>query len=124
MKKDPLEMTLLFDFYGDTPTEKQRDFFDLYHNNDYSLAEIAENAGITRQGVRDIVGRAEQILQNMEDKLGLVARAGRGQDSIRKIRESAQYIEQLGAGHSGMQVIVSHARQIQELADTVLEDDL
>jgi len=124
MKKNPLEMALLFDFYGDILTEKQRDFFDLYHNNDYSLAEIAENVGITRQGVRDIVSRAEQILRNMEDKLGLVARAGRGQDGIRKIRESAQYIEQMGAGHTGMQVIVSHARQIQELAEKIAEEGL
>ena len=55
MKGKPLEMSLLFDFYGETLTEKQRELFDLYYNEDLSLAEIAEHAGITRQGVRDSI---------------------------------------------------------------------
>ena len=68
MKGKPLEMSLLFDFYGETLTEKQRELFDLYYNEDLSLAEIAEHAGITR--------RAEHALREMEEKLGLVARYG------------------------------------------------
>ena len=62
MKGKPLEMSLLFDFYGETLTEKQRELFDLYYNEDLSLAEIAEHAGITRQGVRDSIKRAEHAL--------------------------------------------------------------
>lgn len=73
MKGKPLEMSLLFDFYGETLTEKQRELFDLYYNEDLSLAEIAEHAGITRQGVRDSHKRAEHALGEMESKLGLVA---------------------------------------------------
>ena len=76
MKGKPLEMSLLFDFYGETLTEKQRELFDLYYNEDLSLAEIAENYGITRQGVRDSIKRAEHALREMEEKLGLVARYG------------------------------------------------
>lgn len=76
MKGKPLEMSLLFDFYGETLTEKQRELFDLYYNEDLSLAEIAEHAGITRQGVRDSIKRAEHALREMEEKLGLVARYG------------------------------------------------
>ena len=76
MKGKPLEMSLLFDFYGETLTEKQRELFDLYYNEDLSLAEIAEHAGITRQGVRDSIKRAEHALGEMEGKLGLVARYG------------------------------------------------
>ena len=76
MKVKPLEMSLLFDFYGETLTEKQRELFDLYYNEDLSLAEIAEHAGITRQGVRDSIKRAEHALHDMEGKLGLVARYG------------------------------------------------
>jgi len=57
MKDKAFHMTMLFDFYGDLLTDRQKEFFDLYYNEDLSLAEIAENAGITRQGVRDVVAR-------------------------------------------------------------------
>ena len=69
-----MEITLLCDFYGDMLTEKQRDMIDLYYGNDLSLAEIAENEGITRQGVRDSINRAENQLPEMEERLGLVRR--------------------------------------------------
>ena len=62
MSGKTLEMTMLFDFYGDMLTEKQREYFDLYYNEDLSLGEIASNVGISRQGVRDIIVRAESTL--------------------------------------------------------------
>lgn len=74
MKGKPLEMCLLFDVYGDMLTEKQRELFDLYYNEDLSLAEIAEHAGISRQGVRDGIVRAEHTLTELESKLSLAAR--------------------------------------------------
>ena len=58
MKNKTFEMCMLFDFYGDILTEKQRKLFDLYYNDDLSLAEISEHVGITRQGVRDGILRA------------------------------------------------------------------
>ena len=69
-----LDMTLLLDFYGDMLTDKQRTFISYYYNDDLSLSEIAANEGITRQGVRDAIKRAESQLVNMENRLGLVAR--------------------------------------------------
>ena len=74
MKNQAYRMTMLFDFYGDMLTEKQKQIFDLYHNEDLSLAEIAEITGITRQGVRDSVVRSEAALRTMEEKTGLIAR--------------------------------------------------
>ena len=50
MKNQTYRMTMLFDFYGELLTPRQKEFFDLYYNEDLSLAEIAENAGISRQG--------------------------------------------------------------------------
>ena len=67
-------MTMLFDFYGELLTERQKEFFDLYYNEDLSLAEIAENAGISRQGVRDVIVRAEATMQEVEDKTGIIKR--------------------------------------------------
>ena len=69
-----LDITILLDFYGDMLTPKQREFLDYYYNEDLSLSEIATNVGITRQGVRDAIKRAEAQLMEMEDRLGLVKR--------------------------------------------------
>lgn len=68
------DITMLLDFYGDMLTEKQRHFIGCYYNDDLSLSEIAANEGITRQGVRDAIKRAEAQLTAMEESLGLVAR--------------------------------------------------
>jgi len=69
-----LEMSLLFDFFGDLLTDKQKECFDLYHNDDLSLSEIAAISGVSRQGVRDMLVRTEQTLRAYEAKTGVVAR--------------------------------------------------
>ena len=67
-------ISLLFDFFGPLLTEKQQQYIDLYYNDNLSLSEIAENDGISRQGVRDILVRAEATLLDTEKKTGLAAR--------------------------------------------------
>jgi len=74
MDDDTLLMSMLFDFFGDLLTAKQREYFDLYHNEDLSLSEIAGLAGITRQGVYDIIARAEKTLLELEEKTRIVRR--------------------------------------------------
>lgn len=69
-----IEISLLYDFYGQLLTKKQREVMHLYHEDDYSLGEIAENIGISRQGVYDTVRKSEKILREYEDKLKLLAR--------------------------------------------------
>ncbi len=69
-----LELSYLLDFYGDVLTQKQRDVMEQYYNDDLSLAEIADNFGITRQGVRDSIKRGESILLDLEEKVGFAAR--------------------------------------------------
>ena len=71
---DALEMTLLFDYYGDLLTERQKLCFDMRYNQDLSLSEIAMELNVSRQGVFDNLGRAEALLKNMEEKTGLVSR--------------------------------------------------
>ena len=71
MKGKDLRIAVLFDFYGEMLTEKQKDVVDLYYNQDLSLAEIAEHEGITRQGVRDNIKRGEAFMLEMEEKLHL-----------------------------------------------------
>ncbi|HEY8416442.1 MAG TPA: YlxM family DNA-binding protein [Limnochordales bacterium] len=69
-----VRMHLLYDFYGQLLTDKQRCFFELYHHDDLSLGEIAEQHGVSRQAVYDILKRAERTLEDLEAKLELVAR--------------------------------------------------
>ncbi len=71
---DDVQMLLLFDYYGELLTERQRMCFDLKYNQDLSLAEIAQELGVSRQGVFDNITRAEAHLVNMEEKTGCVRR--------------------------------------------------
>lgn len=65
-------LTLLFDFYCELLTEKQKSVIDLYYFNDFSLNEIAEEHNITRQAVLDMIKRTEKLLNQYESKLMLV----------------------------------------------------
>lgn len=65
----------LFDIYGDLLTDKQRQMFDLYHQNDFSLGEIAEECEVSRQAVFDIIKRTEHTLEEYEQKLRLADKA-------------------------------------------------
>ncbi len=86
---DALEMTLLYDYYGDLLTERQRMCFELYHDQDLSLAEIAQELKVSRQGVYDNLSRAEAILRNMEEKTGCVRRSLQTRRAVRTILEAA-----------------------------------
>ena len=92
MKNQTYRMTMLFDFYGETLTDRQKEFFDLYYNEDLSLGEIAENYSISRQGVRDVIVRAEAAMQEIEDKTGLIRRFMQMQPKITAIEEAARQI--------------------------------
>ena len=87
-----LEISLLLDFYGDMLTEKQRDVVELYYNEDLSLSEIAAHSGITRQGVRDSIKRAESVLLDLEERLGLARKFRQIQDGLDQIIRNAKQI--------------------------------
>ncbi len=88
-----LEISLLLDFYGNMLTEKQRDAIENYYNNDLSLGEIANNLGITRQGVRDAIKKSEAILYHLEDRLGLAKKFAEMQKGVDTIVECAEKID-------------------------------
>ena len=69
-----LEKSLLYDFYGELLTEHQQAVYQSFVFDDMSLAEVAEEQGITRQGVHDLVKRCDKILQGYEEKLHLVSK--------------------------------------------------
>ena len=87
---DALEMTLLFDYYGELLTQRQKQCIDLRYNQDLSLGEIAQELQVSRQGVYDNLSRAETLLKNMEEKTGCVTRDLKCREVLRNIAALAQ----------------------------------
>ena len=100
MEDKKLTLTILFDFFGELLTAKQREYFDLYYNEDMSLSEIAENAGISRQGVRDMLVRSEAALLEYEEKTGVVARFLTMRRSVDEIGELLRRAQCLSDGEA------------------------
>ena len=88
-----VKVALLFDFYRNMLTSRQAESIDLYYNEDLSLAEISEHMGITRQGVRDNIKRAENTLFDTEDRLGLASRFLKIKSDLLKIDDIIRDIE-------------------------------
>ena len=84
MSKD-LSFAVMLDIYGPLLSEKQLDMMDLYYNEDLSLSEIAQNVGITRQGVRDAIKKAERFLLDTEEKMKLAARSRALEERLERI---------------------------------------
>lgn len=78
--------TFLYDFYGELLTEHQQNIYEDFVLNDLSLSEIAEEAGISRQGVHDLVKRCDRILEGYEEKLHLLERFFNTKEKIMQIR--------------------------------------
>jgi len=79
------EQTMLFDFYGELLTEHQRSIYQDVVYNDLSLGEIAQERGITRQGVHDLLRRCDRLLQGYEEKLHLVERFMKAKKTVEQI---------------------------------------
>ena len=92
VKNQAYRMAMLYDFYGDLLTPRQKEFYDLYYNDDLSLAEIAENYDITRQGVRDAIKRGEGTILELEAKVGFARRYRAVQEGIESLEQLARDI--------------------------------
>lgn len=114
MKNQAYRMALLFDFFGDMLTDRQKEFYDLYYNEDLSLAEIAENYNITRQGVRDVIVRAEGILTELEDKTGIIRRFQKMQSQLDDIIRYADEINEANIRGTYDNTIFSTCEQIKK----------
>lgn len=87
------KQALLYDFYGELLTEHQRSIYEDAVYNDMSLGEIAQEYGISRQGVHDLIKRCDKILQDYEDKLQLVNKFSRAKEKIGRITELVEVLE-------------------------------
>ena len=87
--KDVYKGSMLYDFYGELLTEHQKEIYQDFILNDYSLGEIAQERGISRQGVHDMVKRCDRILNGYEEKLHLVERFSKTKEDVRRICQLA-----------------------------------
>ncbi len=90
------EIAMLYDFYGELLTPRQKEVLQYYYEENYSLSETAEELGVSRQAVHDTIRKAEKALRNYEQKLGLVERFRRTEaDTERAVSELDRIIDQL-----------------------------
>ena len=90
---DATERILLYDYYGDLLTDRQRECFELRYYQDFSLGEIGQELGISRQGVYDNLSRTEALLSRMEEKTGCVRRDLACRRAAKKVLALARQLE-------------------------------
>lgn len=112
-----LNISLLLDFYGDILSERQKEILDFYYNDDLSLAEIAENYNISRQGVRSVLKKGENILIDMEEKLRLAQRFSSVQEKSSQIANELEEINCLLNNAEISNRINSLIYEIKEMAE-------
>ncbi len=117
-KKDKLEefcqLSILYDFYGELLGEHKRQIFENYVQNDLSLAEIADEAGISRQGVHDIIRRCTKALKEYESKLKLAEKFELAKKHIADIKDIAEKVLESGDA--------SQVREIAEISEQMLRE--
>ncbi|SFX05159.1 hypothetical protein SAMN04487866_101337 [Thermoactinomyces sp. DSM 45891] len=90
MLEQTTKMNLLYDFYGSLLTEKQQSLLELYYLEDWSLSEIAEHQGTSRQAVFEAIKRAQATLTGLENKLSLVTKHRTRQELIAELRSQLE----------------------------------
>lgn len=114
-----VEQGLLYDFYGELLTPHQRKIYEDAVYNDMSLSEIAEEAGISRQGVHDLIRRCDRILQDYEEKLHLLRKFTAAKERVTAIRKLS------GTGmenYTDMESLHRSMKQIEQIAADLLEE--
>ena len=96
------EASLLYDFYGQLLTKRKQEVMELYHEENYTLAEIADEFGISRAAVHDSLKSAEKSLQEYEQKLKLVAKFMETSEAIGKIDEMIDCLAEAHKENSGL----------------------
>lgn len=111
-----LEVSLLLDYYGEMLTEKQKELAEYYYNDDLSLSEISQNEGITRQGARDCIKRAENTLYDIENRLKLIERFENIKQKLDEIEKQAKDILEIKPDNSEA---LKKAEKIIKIADQI-----
>lgn len=112
--KDIVERTLLYDFYGELLNEHQKHIYEEYVLNDLSLSEIAEENGISRQGVHDMIKRCDKTFETYESKLHLVEKFESTKESVREIKNLVESYNDT--------MEQQYLEKVQDIADKILNE--
>ena len=118
MSEKDLNMTLYLDFYGELLPDTQRSVLSLFYNEDYTQSEIAEQIGISRQGVRDALKRGEETLSELEEKLGLAGRYRMQKQALDRARASVRSLRD-ACGESDPEAIRKLISDVSEAFDSI-----
>lgn len=113
------EISLLLDFYGQLLTDRQYEILDLHYNNDYTLSEIAQQLNISRQGVYDNEKRGRAVLNEYEEKLGLVSKFSDQRHKIKGILVQISQVNIDELSENNKKVIIQVQQQIDELVKSI-----
>lgn len=113
-----IEISLLNDFYGQLLTAKQRELLKLYHEENFSLSEIADAYGISRQGVHDAVKKAEKTLHKYESKLGLISKFAAAEEAVAEIDSE---IDRIMLENSQNKQLADRLKHIKTIIDKINE---
>lgn len=107
--------SLLYDFYGGLLTDKQREVMELYHEENYSIVEIAGELGVSKQAVHDNLKKTERILSDYEDKLGLVSKFVARSNALRTVRADVESMKVMLAENEEMKDLSARIDEIETL---------
>ncbi|HEY5586912.1 MAG TPA: YlxM family DNA-binding protein [Ruminiclostridium sp.] len=113
------ETSLLLDFYGQLLTDRQYEILNLHYNNDFTLTEIAEQLSISRQGVYDNEKRGRAILNEYEDKLGLLSKFSQQKQKAEQLQQYFKKIEVAELSQHNKTVIEHVVREIDEFVNSI-----
>ena len=116
-----VEIGILFETYKELLTQKQREIVSLYYDEDYSLGEISENLGVSRQGIYDTLKRSEKILKDYESKLGLVAKINEKDKFIEEIYDKIVDIKQYLLQNKDCANLIPNIENIEEICREMLK---
>lgn len=111
-----LQQALLYDFYGELLNDHQKEVYEQFVLEDLSLSEIAQDVGISRQGVHDLVKRCQKALEGYESKLHLV-------EKFLKIKENVQEIDRILDGYDETtQPVDEMISKVRNISDRIIEE--
>lgn len=118
------EIGLLLDFYGQLLTERQYEILDLHYNSDFSLGEIAEHLGISRQGVYDSLRRGKTLLNNFEQVLGLLDNYFKIKSIVENIANIVDSININNLNEEEKEKLLEIKKYVSELKEAIKNGDI